>query len=288
MSPLAIVTDSIASLSREQIEQYDIHIVPIKILFGDRIYRNGIDLSAAEAYQLLDKAPELFTTSPSSPSDYAAIFRKLAAEKKAILCISVSSRLSTAFNMAKVAKEQIQQEYSQAQIEVIDSYSAVAGQGFVVMAAARLAAQGKGLTEVARVARLIKERVQVLFVFETIRHAYRTGRIPEAASRIGSMLGVKPIVNIADGQVKLIGVSRSKKGGVSRIIKIMRQQVGTKPVHIAVMHADVPAESVELKKRVAAEFNCEELFISEFSPIIGYATGRGVLGLAFYTAPAES
>ena len=288
MSPLAIVTDSIASLSREQIEQYGIHIVPIKILFGDRVYRNGIDLSTAEAYQLLDKAPELFATSPSSPSDYAAIFRKLAAEKKDILCISVSSELSTAFNMAKVAKEQIQQEYSQVQIEIIDSYSAVSGQGFVVMAAARLAAQGKGLAEVARVARLIKERVQVFFAFETIRHAYRTGRIPEAASRIGSMLGVKPIVNIADGQVKFIGVSHSKKGGVNRIIKMMRQQVGTKPVHIAVMHANVPAEGAELKERVAAKFNCSELFISEFSPIIGYATGRGVLGLAFYTAPAES
>lgn len=288
MPRVAIVTDSVACLTREHIKRYGIRIVPIKILFGNKVFRDSIDLTIAEAYQLLDKAPELFATSPSPPADYIGVFGQPASAKQDILFISVSSKLSTAINMANVAKEHIRQEFPETRIEVLDSYSAVAGQGLIVMAAAKLAAEGKGFDQVLEVAQLVKERVRVLLVFETIRHVYRTGRIPQVASRIGSMLGVKPIVNILDGRVRFIGVSRTKQGGVNRILKMMQKEVGQKPANVAVMNADVPEEGQRLKERVAAQFNCQELITSEFSPIIGYATGRGVLGVAYYATPDDS
>ncbi len=288
MPKVAIVSDSVAALSREQIEQYDIQVVPVKILFEDRVYRNGVDLAASEAYQLLDKAPELFATSPSSPSEYADVFRKLATEKRDILCISVSSKLSTAFNAASLAREQIKEEFPEANTEVMDSYNAVAGQALIILAAAKAAAQGKGLAEVTKAAQLVKDRVHVVFLFDTIRYVYRTGRIPKIASQIGSMLSVKPMVTISDGLIKFIGVSRNKHRGIDRLIRFMRQEVGTRPVHVAVMHADTPREGQELKKRISSQFDCRELFLGEFSPIVGYATGRGVLGLAFYSPPDEA
>ncbi len=285
MGKVAIVTDSIACLTREQVEQYGIRIVPVNVLFEGRIYRNGVDLAASEAYQLLEKAPEHFSTSPASPADYANVFRELSAQAQGILCVTISSKLSTMFNIASLAKEQVREEFPQSAIEILDSQSAAAGEALIVLAAARVAAQGEEPAEVIETARIVRGRVHVACVLETIRHLYRTGRIPKVVARVGSMLGVKPILTISDGLVHFAGVTRTKQRGVERLIEIMKQKVGTKPVHAAVMHADALEEGEKLKEHVSSEFDCAELFLTEFSPVMGYATGRGVLGLAFYSLP---
>lgn len=287
MSKVAIVTDSVACLTKEQVEKYGILVVPIKILFEDKIYRNGVDLAPSEAYQLLAKAPDYFSTSPSSPSDYTDIFRELAVNGQDILCLTVSSKLSTVFNVASLAAEQVRQELPQSIIEIMDSKNATASQGFIVQSAAQAAARGNELSEVIKVAGIVRDRVHFLLALDTIRYAYRTGRIPKIATQVGSMLGVKPLLTISDGVVHLVGIVRTKQRGVERIIKTMRRKVGNHPVHVAVMHAAVPEEGERLKERISAEFNCVELFLTEVSPIIGYAIGPGVLGLAFYTLPPE-
>lgn len=287
MNKVAIVTDSVACLNKEQIEEYGIRVVPIKILFEEKIYRNGVDLAPSEAYQFLDKAPDYFSTSPSSPSDYTDVFRELAVKGQDILCLTVSSKLSTVFNVASLAAEQVKQELPQSTIEIMDSKNATASQGFIALAAAQSATSSNELSEVIKVVNLVRDRVQLVLVLETIQHAYRTGRIPKVATQVGSMLGVKPLLTISDGEVHLFGVVRTKQSGVKRLIKTMRRKVGSQPVHVAVMHAAVPEEAERLKERISAEFNCVELLLTEFSPIIGYSTGRGVLGLAFYTLPPE-
>jgi len=285
MSKVAIVTDSVACLTKEQIEKYGILVVPIKILFEEKIYRNGVDLAPSEAYQLLAKAPDYFSTSPSSPSDYTDIFRELAIKGQDILCLTVSSKLSTTFNVASLAAEQIKQEIPHSTIEIMDSKTATASQGFIALAAAREATRGNELSEVIKAAGTVRERVHFLLALETIRHAYRTGRIPKIATQMGSLLGVKPLLTISDGVVHLVGIVRTKQKGVKRLIKTMRRKVGSQPVHVAVMHTAVPEEAERLKESISAEFNCVELFLTEVSPIIGYAVGPGALGLAFYTAP---
>lgn len=284
MSKVAIVTDSIACLAQEQIDKYGIVVVPIKILFEDKIYRNGVDLAPSEAYQLLAKAPDYFSTSPSSPSDYTGIFRELASKGQDILCLTVSSKLSTVFNVASLAAYQVQKKIPKCTIEIMDSKNATASQGFIALAAARAAAQGKELGGVIKVAGMVRDRVHFFLALETISHAYRTGRIPKIATQVGSMLGVKPLLTISDGVVHLVSIARTKQKGMERLIEIMKRKVGDQPVHVAVMHADVPEEAEDLKQRISAEFNCVELFITEVSPIIGYATGPGTLGFAFYTA----
>jgi DegV family protein with EDD domain len=284
MSKVTIVTDSVACLTKEQIERYGILVVPIKILFEKKIYRNGVDLAPSEAYQLLAKAPDYFSTSPSSPSDYTDVFRELAVKGQDILCLTVSSKLSTVFNVASLAAEQVRQELPQCTIEIMDSKNATASQGFITLAAAQVAVQGKELGDVIKEADSVKSRVDFLLALDTIRHAYRTGRIPKIATQMGSLLGVKPLLTISDGVVHLFGIVRTKQKGVERLIETMRRKVGNHPVHVAVMHAAVLEEGEKLKQRISAEFNCVELFITEVSPIIGYAVGPGALGLAFYTA----
>jgi DegV family protein with EDD domain len=287
MGKVAIVTDSVACLLDKQVKQYGIRVVPIKILFEDKIYRDGVDLTTSEAYQLLARAPDSFTTSPSSPSDYADIFRELATGGQDIFCLTTSSKLSTAFSVACLAAEQVRQELPHCTIEVMDSRNATASQGFIALAAARSADKGNVLNEVTKAAGVVRDRVQFLLALETIRHAYRTGRIPKIATQMGSMLGVKPLLAISNGVVHLTGIARTKQSGMKRLLETMRRKAGKQPVHVAVMHTAIPEEAEELKQLISTEFNCVELLLTEVSPIIGYAIGPGALGAAFYTLPSE-
>ncbi len=189
--------------------------------------------------------------------------------------------------MATIAKEQLKYELPQTAIEIMDAQTVTATQALIALAAARAAAQGKGLEEVSKIAQIVSQQVYATLVLETIRHVYRTGRIPKIAAQVGSKLGVKPILTIYDSLVHFAGITRTRQSGVKRIIEIMRQRVGTEPVHVAVMHADTLWEGEKLKELVSSEFNCVELFLTEFSPVMGYATGRGTLGLAFYSLPHE-
>ena len=284
MGKVAIVTDSVACLPSEQSEQYGIRIVPIKILFEDKLYRDGVDLTPSEAYRLLAKAPDYFSTSPSSPSDYIDIFRAFADAGQDIFCLTVSSELSTTYNVACLAAKQLRQEIPQCSIEVVDSRNATASQGFIALAAAQTASRGANLAEVIKTAGMVQKRVQMALTLDTISHAYRTGRIPKIATQVGSMLGVKPLLTISDGVVRLIGIVRTNKKGIERIIRMMKRKAGKQPLHVTIMHTAIPEEAEKLKQRIATEFNCVELLLTEVSPVIGYAIGPGALGFAFYTS----
>ena len=282
MSKVAIVTDSIACLTKEEAEHYGIRIVLANILFEGKVYRDWVDISPSEAYRFLEKDPERFTTSPASPVEYLEAYRELGNRAQSILCITISSKLSVFYNMARVAKKQARQELPQTTIEVLDCRTATAAQGLIVLGAARAAAEGKSLAGVIEAAETLIGKVSVIMVMETIRYVYRTGRIPKVAARIGSTLNVKPIITISDGVMHPAAVARTKQRGVDRLLQMMGDKVGTNPVHVAVMHADAPEEAEKLKEQVSSEFNCIELWLSEFSPIMGYATGPELLGLAFY------
>lgn len=285
MDKVAIVADSIACLTEDMVEQYGIKVVPAYILFEDKVYREWVDLNPSEAFRLLEKEPERFSTSAPAPTDYLQAYRELSSTARNILCITLSAKFSMLHDAAWVAKEQAKQELPQTQIEVLDSGTCAAAEGFVVLAAARAVAAGQGLDEAIKAAEGVKERVTLFTLLETIRYAYRSGRIPKIAAQIGSALSVKPIITIADGTAHFVGIARTKERGVERLLQMMRERVGDNTARVAVMHADAIDEAVRLKERVASEFNCIELWISEFSPIMGYTTGRGLLGLAFYSGP---
>jgi DegV family protein with EDD domain len=184
--------------------------------------------------------------------------------------------------MACVAKEQAKTELPQVSIEVLDSLSVTASEGFVVLAGARAAAEGENMTEVIKAAEEVRSKVTFLILVDTIRYVYRTGRIPKVAAQVGSMLNIRPILTISSGLVRFSSAVRSRERGINRILQMMKNKVGQKPVHVAVMHAYALDEAEKLKEKVASEFNCAELWLTEFSPVMGYATGTGTLGFAFY------
>jgi DegV family protein with EDD domain len=282
MQKVTIVTDSIACLTKELVEQYGIRIVPISICFRDEVYRDWLDITPTEAYELFLQDPERFTTSPASPGRYLEAYHEASKQTSDILCVTLSSMLSTGYDMACVAQEQAKTELPQTSIEVMDSQTVTAAQGFVALAAARAAAEGKGLFEVVKAAGEVRSRVTFLILVDTIRHVYRTGRIPKVAAQIGSVLKIKPILTSSSGLVRFAGAVRSRERGINRILQMMKDKVGESPVHVAVMHAYAQDEAERLKERISSEFNCAELWLTEFSPVMGYATGTGTLGFAFY------
>lgn len=184
--------------------------------------------------------------------------------------------------MARVAKEQAKTELPATSIEVLDSQNVTAAEGFIALAAARAAADGNDLAEVIKVAEEVRDKVTFIILLDTIRHVYRTGRIPKVAAQVGAILNIKPILSSSSGLVRFRGIARSRKKGINRLLGTMRNKVGGNPVHVAVMHAYVPDEAEMLKERISIEFNCAELWVTEFSPVMGYATGTETLGFAFY------
>jgi DegV family protein with EDD domain len=286
MSPkkngVAIITDSLCGLPKDMVAQYKIDIVPIKLLFGDKIYRDGVDITPDDAYQLFLKDPSVFKTSPASAGDYLEAYRQAAKQADSVLCITLSSKVSVAYNMARAAKKQAVTELPGIQIEVLDSKMVLTAEGFVVLAAARAAAEGRGMQGAVAAAEEAINKTTFFIVLETIKHVFRTGRIPKVASQVGSILGVKPILTFSSGLVQFTGVVRNKQRGIDRTLKMMRDRVGKQPLHIAVMHAYARNEGEALKERIAAEFDYVELFLTELSPVVGYALGTGTVGFAFY------
>lgn len=287
MRKVAIVADSIACLTPEMVRQYQVYIVPVNIHFDGRIYRDGIDITSTEAYRLLEEAPDYFASSPASAGEYASAYRQASSQAESILCITLSSKISTLYDMACVAKEEVKKELPQTSIEVLDSKTAAVGEGLIVCAAARAATEGKNLAEVTKVATAVRDKVSVIGIMETIRYVYRTGRLPKIIAQVGSMLNIKPIFAVSEGVVRLAGLARSKEQAVKRALTMMKRKVGARRVHVAVAHAEALAEGEQLIGRVSAEFNCAELWLTDFSPVMGYATGPGVLAIAFYTEGAE-
>ena len=279
---VAIVTDSLACLTRELVEEYEIGVVPLNIHFEGKVYKDWVDITPSQSYELFLKNPDSWGSSAPSPEDFLKAFREASQQTKNILCITISAKLSATYDIAQVAKERAEVELPGTAIEVLDSQTTTAAEGFVALAAAQAAAEGKNLAEVAKAAEEMRDKVRFFAFLDTVRHVYRSGRIPKIASQVGSILHIKPILTTSSGLVHFAGVARSKKSGVERLLKIMRNKVGLRPVHVAVMHAYALDEGERLKERISSEFNCAELFITEFSPVMGYACGTGTLGIAFY------
>jgi DegV family protein with EDD domain len=281
----AIITDSLACLTPELAEKYGIHVVPLSFMLKGHVYRDWVDISPSKAYELFLEDPNSFQSSAPSPVQFLDAFRDAAKTAANILCITLSNILSTTHSAALIAMKQFQLESPGTRIEIFDSYTTTAAEGFVALAAARAAVAGKDFAGVVKAAETIRSKVEIVAVLDTIKHVYRSGRIPKIASTIGSVLAVRPLLYIKtdnQGAVRFAGIVRTRQAGIDKIIGMMRQKAGDSPLHLAVMHAYTPELALEVRDRIVREFNCAEIWITEFSPLMGYAVGTGALGLAFY------
>jgi DegV family protein with EDD domain len=282
MKKVFIVTDSIANPPIEIIKQYGIQILPLNIFFDGRKYRDGIELSTAEAYRMLKEKPELFHSTPATVGEYLEIFKQVAGVSSGILCLTISSKLSTLYNIVRLAITQARQEGLTIPINVIDSRTAANAQGLIVTAVAKAAEAGKDLNEVTGIAEKIKDRVRLIGILDTVQYVYRTGRIPKITSKVGSLLNVRPCFSISEGTVHLDGFIKNRAAGVRHILKQLRKNIKDNPVHISIAHSNAAVAGEKLRDTIRSEFNCCEVWLNDLSPLIAYATGTGILIVSYY------
>ncbi len=281
---VAVVTDTTACIPQEMVKEYGIELVPIEVIFDDRVYRDGIDITPAEFYAKLRQTEKLPTTSGSLPGPYLEAYRRASQRADGIVCITESSKFSGMFNSARLAVEMAKEELPGVAVEVLECSSAAAGQGLVALAAARAAASGKNLAGVVEVVKELMHRVHLFAALDTLHYLVKGGRVPQAAALVNSILGIKPVFSVNGGEAHTVALPRSTKSAMKRILKLMMKKVGKgQPVHAAVMHADALEQARVLRDQISSRFNCVELFITEFTPVMGVHTGPGVIGAAFYS-----
>jgi len=283
MRKVAIVTDTTACVPQEHVARYDIEVVPVQLIFEDRTYRDGIDINPTEFYTLLREAKKTPTTSSSSPNPYLDAYLNASRRAESILCFTEPSRFSAMFDSAKVAMEMARETLQDMVIEVLECTTAAAGQGLVALAAARAAALDKPLGEVKEVATNIMSRVNLFATLDTLNYLAKSGRVPQAAALVNSLLNIKPIFTLNHSDAHTVALPRTMKSAMNRMLKLIEAEVSPKqPLHVAVMHADALEQANSLKNRIISQFECQEIFVTEFTPVMGAHTGPGLVGVAFY------
>lgn len=279
MSRVAIVTDSSTNLPPELVARYGIQVVPIRLHWNGRTYRDGVDLSASELYRRLRAHPdELPSSSSPSVGDFLRTFTRLSQEVDAVVSIHLAAGLSATFAAARQAQSLIEG----ASIEVIDSRTATMGCGFAVLGAARAAAEGADLRQVLEETRAIIKRVRVYGVLDSLRYVQRSGRVPAIAAIAGSLLHIHPLLYIQDGQAGLLEIQHTKHRAVRRLLDIVKEKAAGHQIHAAVMHADAAEDAAALRQALAGHCDCCELLTTEFTPVMGVYAGPGLIGVAFY------
>ena len=283
MKKVAIVTDTTACVPQEQVNRYEIELVSVQLIIEEKAYRDGIDITPTAFYNMLRKAKSLPTTSSSSPELYLEAYRNASRKAQGILCLTEPSKFGAMFDSARMAMETAKNNLHDVAIEVLEGTTAGPGQGLVALAAARAAALDKPLAEVKEITRNIMSRVNLFATLDTLQYLVRSGRVPQAAALVNSILSIKPIFTLNHSDAHTVALPRTMKSALNHMLKLMEAAViKGQPLHVAVMHADAIGEAITLKDRISSQFQCREIYITEFTPVMGVHTGPGLVGVAFY------
>lgn len=279
MSRIAILTDSSAYLPLDMLERHDIHVIPLKLHWGEETLVDGVDITPVEFYTRLATSSTLPSTSQPSMHDFLQVFDQLASRYEGILVPLISSGISGTVASALAASE----EFKKTPVEIVDTHSTTAGLALVVLAAARAVEQGCSLPEVTQIARDVVLKLHVFFAVDTLKFLHKGGRIGGASRYLGSALGIKPILFFdGEGKIDALERVRTRRKALMRLAELAEEKAGSKPVHVGVLHANAPEVAAEFQSLLAERLKCDQIYTFELSPVIGTHVGPGTIGLAMY------
>jgi len=284
VSKVGIVSDSTSCLPHELLKEYNIQVAPVHLIIDGKDYRDQVDITPSEFWRIFKGLKVLPTTSAAGPGDWISAITEMAKSSDNIVCIPLSKKLSATHEGAVQAKDIMKSEHPNLNIEVIDSETATGALGFVVLEAARASHAGKSLAEVIKVVYDMLPRVKFFMSPDTLKYLIRIGRAPKTAV-IGDLLQVKPILGMVNrtGLVENLGTTRGKRKAMAKMVDMIKEHIDTvRPVHIIVHYSERIEDVEELKEMVTSRYNCSEVYVSEFTPVMATALGP-VVGLAFYS-----
>lgn len=273
--PVKVVTDSVADLPSKVVKELGITVIPLNVRFGEKVYRDGIDLTTEQFYQQLTSSKVFPVTSVPSPATFATAYEKLAGETDEILVIMLSSKLSATY---EVAVQSIGLMKHKCRVEVIDSGCAVMAQGFLVIHAARAAAAGATMAELMALVQRNIPRVDMRAAFDTLEYLRRGGRIGAAQALLGSALKINPIITMKNGLVEPAGRTRSRAKAIEHLYQFVADYKHIE--EIAVEEAACPEDADLLTDRLGGLFPKERIYRTKTTPVIGAHTGPGLLLVA--------
>ncbi len=291
---VTVVTDSTSDLPLELARAHGIHVVPVLVLFGDRVYHDGVDLKAKEFYELLEKGPLVPRTNPVPEADFHEAYRALVA-KKDIISIHISEKLSQTVVHARKAAEEGLSEYQELRgqpervaIKVVDSHSASLGLGMLALFAARMARHGISPDAIVDRLEAMRERIHVLFVVDTLDYLARSGRIGKARALLGNILGIKPILGVVDGEIVAVDRVRGGRAAHPKLVDLFRERVDPKqPVVVTVAHAKAPVWADRLRGLIEKSLSVQEVLTGEMGPVVVAHAGPGTVGAAMFQPTEE-
>jgi DegV family protein with EDD domain len=271
-----VVTDSTCDIPPQLMQDLDITVVPIYVVFGDKSYRDKLDISADEFYDKLIHGPVHPTTSIPTPKDFADVFNRLAEKTDEIIAILITSRESGTFNAAVMAKELVTNK--KCRIEVVDSLSMSMALGLLVIEAGRQAKAGASLDKVAEAVRQAVPKVHLLFLVDTLKYVVRGGRLGKAYGILGSALRIKPLLTLKEGDLSLVGIARTKAKAVERLYEFVKGFSRVK--EIAVSYTTDHEEAQAFADRLKAAFPDVPLNLTRVGSSLGVHAGPGGMGVA--------
>ncbi len=267
----AVVTDSTADLPDEWRTRYGIEVVPLKVIFGSETFRDRVDITDDEFFRRLGTAIQLPTTSAPSPGEFADVYRRLAEDHDGCISIHLGAQLSATVQAAQIGAQAI----DGFKVNVVDSQTVTMPIAFLCKVAAECAT-----LEAATAA--VEERVpkcRVLALLDTLRYLELGGRLSRAQAMIGTMLDVKPLLLVADREIKPVERVRTRSRAIKRMVEFLR---GELPVeHVAVMHAQAPDEAETIAAGLRTELPDQEILIGEIGCVLGTHTGPKALGAVY-------
>jgi DegV family protein with EDD domain len=270
-----IVTDSSADLPDELVKALGITVVPLYVRFGDEVYRDRVDMSEDEFYERLQHDPVHPNTTQPTPQDFVEVYQKLAQGVDGIVSIHLSAKLSGTCSSALQAKGTVANECP---VEVVDSETLSMALGLIVIAAAKAAKDGKSLDEVEAVARQTMPKIRLLALLDTLKYLLLGGRIGKAKALLGSILNVKPILTLKDGEVVPAAQVRTRTKGLEKLFEFVQ---GARDIQeLTVVHSTTPDEARALAERLGSVFDKEKIIISRLGPVLGVHIGPAALIVA--------
>jgi DegV family protein with EDD domain len=269
---IQVITDSTSDLPPEAAGKLGIRVVPIYLRFGDKTYRDGVDIKSAEFYSKLESSSVHPATSQPNPEDFSAVYKEYCDTSAGIVSIHISSKISGTYNSATIARKMLK---SRCPIEVIDSRFNSAGLGLVVMAAARRAQAGAGLFEVITEAKSAVNQVRMFGMFETMKYLARSGRVNKTIAAASKVLHVMPMLTFYEGEIVRAGLVRTIGNGMNRIYEFVKNNL---PVgELTIVHSAVEKQANELKKRLISFIPEANISIAELGAGLGVHGGPGVI-----------
>ncbi|WP_145023732.1 DegV family protein [Paenibacillus sp. Y412MC10] len=285
MTKPVIVTDSTADIPEDIAKQHDIHVVPLRLMFGEDTFEDGVDISAEVFYKRLVQSEQLPTTSQASPADYMQVYQEIMNEYPGspIISFHISSGLSGTYQSATIAKSMLEGDPD---ITIVDSKSASYGFGLLVVHAARLAAEGKTAEEIVRSVEEVRRQRKLYFLVDTLEYLQKGGRIGKAAAMIGNLLNIKPILSIdEEGIIYAVEKVRGRKKALARILERFREDLGgVQNINVAVGHTADPASAEPVLEDLSRDFRLQEVVLTNIGPVVGTHVGPGTLAVFIWPA----